>query len=127
MLLRKAIVVHIRQKTGRDGERLAADHLRRAGYQILTLNYTVHRAGEIDLVCRRGDTLACVEVKTRNSLTVPFEYLVPRSKQRKIIYAARHFVQRHGLFDVVVRFDVVFVDLSGATPCITYIPNAFQA
>jgi len=43
---------------------VAASFVRRHGYRVLTRNYKT-TGGEIDLVCRHGDILAFVEVKTR--------------------------------------------------------------
>jgi putative endonuclease len=51
---------------GRDGERRAAAFLARRGYQVIATRFLARR-GEIDLVCRRGDRIVLVEVKTRNS------------------------------------------------------------
>jgi len=51
---------------GREGERLAASFLERRGYRVLGSGFRARR-GEIDLVCRRGDRLVLVEVKTRSS------------------------------------------------------------
>ncbi|HEY4864465.1 MAG TPA: YraN family protein [Candidatus Dormibacteraeota bacterium] len=54
------------RELGRRGERLAADYLRRRGYRVLGTGFLARR-GEIDLVCRHGDRLVLVEVKTRSS------------------------------------------------------------
>ncbi len=119
--------MHIRQKVGSRGESLAVNYLIDRGYTLVTSNFLIHHVGEIDLIMKQQNVLVCVEVKTRYSTTVPFEFLVPRSKQRKIITTAKFFVQRQQAHDFVVRFDVVFVDLSGGEPVITHVPNAFGA
>ena len=51
---------------GRWGEALAADHLRRAGYQIVAANWR-SRFGEIDLIAADREYLCFVEVKLRKS------------------------------------------------------------
>ncbi len=51
---------------GRDGERWAADFLRRLGWEVIGHDFRA-RGGEIDLVCRRGGRLLMAEVKTRAS------------------------------------------------------------
>jgi putative endonuclease len=55
-----------RVDTGREGERRAAAFLTGQGFQVLARGFLASR-GEIDLVCRRGDRLVMVEVKTRTS------------------------------------------------------------
>ena len=112
---------------GSAGEQLAADYLSSQGYTIIAYNYAVHHVGEIDLIARKNEFLICVEVKARYSLLVPFEFLIPKSKQYKIIKTARYYIQQYRYFDMVVRFDVVFVDLSGSVPVITHLPEAFVA
>jgi putative endonuclease len=54
------------RELGRRGERLAADYLERLGYRVVGTGFLARR-GEIDLVCRNGDCLVLVEVKTRSS------------------------------------------------------------
>jgi putative endonuclease len=49
---------------GRAGEKAAADLLRSRGYEVVGTGFLARR-GELDLVCRRGNTLIVVEVKTR--------------------------------------------------------------
>jgi putative endonuclease len=55
-----------RAELGRAGEKAAADLLRKRGYEVVGAGFLARR-GEIDLVCRRGDELVVVEVKTRTS------------------------------------------------------------
>ena len=114
------------KQLGTCGELYAARYLEARGYRMIDYNFAVHDVGEIDLIARHDIFLVCVEVKTRVSLAVPFTYLVPWSKQRKIIRTAQYYVQRHRLHQLVVRVDVVFVDMSTGAPVITHIPNAFM-
>ena len=44
-------------------ETLAAEHLKREGYEILARNYA-YRGGELDIVAREGETIVFVEVKS---------------------------------------------------------------
>ena len=53
-----------RRTLGERGERIAADHLTRAGYTILATNYRT-RFGELDLVAADARCLVFCEVKTR--------------------------------------------------------------
>ena len=54
----------LRREVGSLGERLAAEHLTRAGYEIVERNFRT-RAGELDLVVSEGRWLVFCEVKTR--------------------------------------------------------------
>lgn len=74
---------------GRAGEEAAATLLRAHGMRVLARNW---RSGplELDLVCREGDTLVFVEVKTRGpgSLGSARDAVGPRKRQ-SLIRAAR--------------------------------------
>lgn len=54
-----------RHRLGRAGEDFAAVYLTGLGYEVLRRNFRCRR-GEIDLVCRRGEEVLLVEVKTRS-------------------------------------------------------------
>jgi putative endonuclease len=97
---------HIRR--GTRGEKVAARFLRRNGYKILYRNFKDRRGGEIDLVCRNGDTLVFVEVKTRrgDEFGRPIE-AVDRQKQLRISKGGLAWLRLLDNPDVVFRFDVV--------------------
>lgn len=94
---------------GRWGERLAARHLRRAGYRILARGFRCPM-GEIDVIAQREQQIVFVEVKTRSSTThgQPWEAVDAR-KQRKIVKTAVFFLKRRALVDVAVQFDVIAI------------------
>jgi putative endonuclease len=52
------------KRKGRLGEELAAADLESKGYMILVKNFRC-KAGEIDIVAKRGNVMVFVEVKTR--------------------------------------------------------------
>jgi uncharacterized protein (TIGR00252 family) len=81
---------------GDRGEALAARHLAQAGWRILDRNFRVGRK-EIDLVARRGEVVAFVEVKTRAGLGFghPLEAITWR-KRREIQQVAAAWIDRHG-------------------------------
>ena len=58
------------RELGALGEEVAALHLARAGWRILARRLRTH-AGEADLVVRRAETLAVVEVKTGRVAPIP--------------------------------------------------------
>lgn len=76
---------------GRSGEKAAADFLARRGYEVVGAGFAARR-GEIDLLCRRGDALVVVEVKTRTSeaFGTPAEAVGTR-KRRALMAAAAEY------------------------------------
>jgi putative endonuclease len=76
---------------GRAGESAAAHLLRSRGYQVVGKGFLARR-GEIDLVCRRGDAMVVVEVKTRtgDEFGTPLEAIGPR-KRRALMAAAAEY------------------------------------
>lgn len=76
---------------GRRGERAAAEFLGRRGYRVVGAGFLARR-GEVDLVCRRGDRLVLVEVKTRSSdaFGAPAEAVGAR-KRRALLAAAAEY------------------------------------
>ena len=79
------------------------------GYRVLARRYRTP-AGEIDLVVKRGATIAFVEVKARASLTQARLALNPAG-ERRIEAAADIWAGRHldTIGTHVLRFDMVLV------------------
>ncbi|MFO1190011.1 MAG: YraN family protein [Alphaproteobacteria bacterium] len=78
------------------------------GYRILARRYR-SPVGEIDLVCRRGNSLAFVEVKARDDRGHAAKAVSPK-QQARIARAASHFLARHPhLESCNARFDVILV------------------
>jgi putative endonuclease len=108
------------------GERVAAAYLRRHGYRRLYRNYRTDR-GEIDLICRLGERLVFVEVRTRNTTDfgLPSE-TIDADKQDALRYVAARYLKLLKRDDVYYRFDAVEVILvEGKVPVCTLIPNLF--
>ncbi len=78
---------------GLRAETLAALWLKARLYTILERNYRIH-GGEIDIVARRGRTIAFVEVKARGALEDAALAITPQ-KQRRISRAANRWVATH--------------------------------
>ena len=99
-------------ETGRRGESLATDYLRRAGFVIVERNW---RCGhyEIDIIARKGWVLHFVEVKTRaaGGWTTP-EQAVTAAKSRALMRAARAYAAMHRCHDDDIQFDLIAVDMS---------------
>ncbi|MDQ6939028.1 MAG: YraN family protein [Verrucomicrobiota bacterium] len=112
---------------GTRGEKLAARYLRKHGYKILYRNFRGRRGGEIDIVCRDGDTLVFVEVKTRTSEDFGRPIETIRSEQRqRISLGALAWLRMLDDPDIFFRFDVVEVLLpQTGKPRLELIKNAF--
>lgn len=115
-------------RLGARGERLAAERLANAGWRILARNYRLGRR-EVDIVARRSDLVAFVEVKTRSGSGYGGpESAVTRAKRREIEAVATDFLLRHPQGDVGVRFDVVAIELgpSGRVDRFEHIADAWR-
>jgi putative endonuclease len=102
---------------GDAAEARALAHLQGQGLVLVQRNYRVARgpharAGEVDLILRepRDGTLVFVEVRARSGSTHGGAAAsVNGAKQRRIVFAARHFLLRLASLPPC-RFDVVSVD-----------------
>jgi putative endonuclease len=95
-------------RTGLSAESRAAAYLIAKGYRILARRFRTPQ-GEIDIVARRRQLLAFVEVKARRSLDEAAYAVTPRQQQR-IIGAAQAWLMthpEHAAFDL--RFDAMLI------------------
>jgi putative endonuclease len=120
---------------GDAAEAAARAWLTKAGLRWVESNYRTpgRGGGEIDLVMRSPDgTLVFVEVRQRsNTSHGGAGASIGIAKQRRIIFAARHYLMRFASLPPC-RFDVVLVHgaLSGergGAPDIEWLPAAFDA
>ncbi|MEI8063600.1 MAG: YraN family protein [Verrucomicrobiota bacterium] len=114
---------------GERGEKFAAQYLRRYGYRILVHRFKT-RAGEIDIVCRHGEWLIFVEVKTRKSddYGAPSE-AVTKEKQNHMSCTALDYLRLLNHPRIRFRFDIVEVILQEGVrkpTDIRLIQNAFD-
>ena len=93
---------------GQIAETFAVWFLKVRGYRILARRFRC-RAGEIDIIARRGNILVFIEVKARRNTATAAEALSPRQTSR-IIRTAEAFVQAHPpLAGLDQRFDAILV------------------
>ena len=114
-----------RQALGLLGERVAARWLRRDGWQLIAHRFrSGHR--DVDLIMRRADEVAFVEVKARRGeqFGSPVEAVHAR-KRRELSRSARIWVDRFGTPELAYRFDVVGVLFSDGRVRVRHVPNAF--
>lgn len=95
-------------QTGLSAESRAAAWLIAKGYRILARRFrTPH--GEIDIVARRRNLIAFVEVKARASLDEAAYAVTPRQQQR-IVNAAEGWLMAHPEHaDFELRFDAMLI------------------
>lgn len=112
--------------TGKAGERIAADFLKKKGYRIIEVNYRCP-IGEIDIVAQDKSDLVFVEVKTRKSSALGYpEQAVGVKKQKKISQLALWYIQEKRMNDNRARFDVVAILILPSGNDIRLIRNAFD-
>jgi putative endonuclease len=103
--------------TGERGERLAAEFLQKQGYAVVARNWRDpnDRRDEIDLICRDGEALVFVEVKTRSaSALVAGFYAVDKRKKKVVRRAATAYLRALHPRPHTFRFDVVEVAVSAS-------------
>lgn len=94
---------------------------------MLYRNFRRGRGGEIDLVCRHGDVLVFVEVKTRSGEAFGRpSAAVDRRKRQRITRGAMTWLRMLNLPDLTFRFDIVEVVMENPRPPeLRVIENAF--
>jgi putative endonuclease len=117
-----------RQILGLKGERIAIAYLTSCGWSVEAHRFKLGRH-DVDLVVRRANTVAFVEVKTRSSTRCGSGLeAVNRRKQRDIARVASIWVLRYGRPDDQYRFDLISVqDAGGAAPIVEHVPNAWSS
>ena len=119
-----------RHAAGAYAEKLAAKFLRKEGYKILYRDFQASdygRGGQVDLVCRDGETLVFVEVKslTTTDRIRPVDHLTSDQK-RRISQAALTWLRMLDNPEVAFRFDVVEVLIGDEEIEFELIQDAFQ-
>lgn len=109
---------------GKKGESEAAAFLEKNGYTIIQRNFVFQKA-EIDIIARKDNILAIVEVKTRSSLDfgLPQDFVKPK-KIQLLVKAVNEYVISNDL-DVEVRFDIIAIHNNNKTFEIEHIEDAF--
>ena len=109
---------------GKRGERIARQFLEHRGLRVIERNWA-SRFGEVDLICRDGDTHVFVEVKASRRLgAVSPDCRVDSEKQRRLRRLAQHYLKQRAV-EEPVRFDVIAVWWEDNVPRINHIENAF--
>lgn len=119
--------MELRKKMGNTGEEIALTHLIENGYRLVQRNFTC-KAGEIDLIVQKDDSLVFVEVRSRSGTEYgePSE-TVNRKKQDKIRKTAKYYLYCNPhLEHYYCRFDVISIVWQNGKTKIEWIPDAFM-
>lgn len=111
------------------GERLAAVWLSNNGYNIVGRRIRPNRHDEIDIVARKGNTLAFIEVKTRASESFgrPAS-AVDAAKKRAVCRAAAAYIRRLRYPKLYYRLDIIEVigRVGDPNPIVRHLEDAFR-
>lgn len=111
------------KEKGNIGERIAYQYLLSKGALVLENNYRI-RTGEIDLIIKLDNELVFVEVKSRSNLKYGYpSESINYNKIKKITNTAKHYILKHNLYNIPMRFDVVEVYFKENK--VNHIVNAF--
>lgn len=95
------------ERRGRGAETLACWYLRLKGWRILARRVRVP-GGEVDIVARRGRTLAFIEVKARSTQEAA-AFSLDRHRLRRVAVAAERLTAKYMRENDDVRIDALFV------------------
>jgi putative endonuclease len=109
---------------GKLGEELAVEFLRKNGYEILETNWTFQKA-EIDIIAKKENILAIVEVKTRSSIEfgLPQDFVKPKKIQLLVKAVDAYVIERD--LDIDVRFDIIAIHKEGKSFAMDHLIDAF--
>lgn len=109
------------EKSGREGERRAAFWLRAKGWRIVGERVKTPR-GEIDLIARRGNVVAFVEVKWRRSAAAR-DLAIDEYRLSRVAAAVECVAHDYATQGEDIRIDVILL-APGALP--RHIANAWM-
>ena len=95
-------------QTGLSAESRASAYLIAKGYRILARRYRTPY-GEIDIVARRRNLLAFIEVKARANLDDAAYSVTPQQQQRIVAAAQAWLMNQPDYANFDMRFDVVLI------------------
>lgn len=99
---------------GQEGENLAADYLKKNGWEIVEMNYRYRRT-EIDLIAKKDGFLVFFEVKARTGTAFGNpEDSVDQKKAEHVIRAAEQYITDHD-WQGNIRFDIISIIKKGRT------------
>ena len=96
------------------------------GFKIIRRNYAVHNVGEIDIIAGKDNDIYICEVRTRLNIGSYPDSVesVKGAKKKKVMKTAKYFVDREGLYDSNIVFEVIKVtsDEQGNILAVEFVP-----
>ena len=114
----------IHNDLGKKGEAIAVEFLQKNNYQILERNWRFKKA-EIDVIAKKNDVLAVVEVKTRSSnyFGNPQDFVNPK-KIKLMVLAMNEYILKNNL-DIELRFDIIAITKNKSSFNVEHFQDAF--
>ena len=113
---------------GKKGEELAVEYLLQNEYKILERNWVFQKA-EIDIIAKKENILAVIEVKTRSSVDfgLPQDFVKTKKIQLLIKAVNAYVTDRENDFDesLEIRFDIIGIQKTGESFAIEHLTDAF--
>jgi len=103
-------------KIGWLGEKMAALYLVQKGYEMLEMNHHSAPFGELDIICRKSDTLVFAEVKTAHKMSR--DLLLEKIDEQKLkkLYQAVDCYLGESSWTGDIRLDAIFVNIKKGGP-----------
>ena len=113
---------------GKKGEDLAVEFLLENNYKILERNWVFQKA-EIDIIAKKENILAVIEVKTRSSVDfgLPQDFVKTKKIQLLIKAVNAYVIDGENDFDesLEIRFDIIGIQKTGESFAIEHLTDAF--
>ena len=119
--------MYFKQVTGKYGEDLAGEYLKKFNYIIIERNFSCYQ-GEIDIIARdtSKNELVFIEVKTRTSFKYGYPIdAVDKVKQKHLFKACQYYLHSYNLHHLFVRVDVIEVFIRNNIPHIRHVKQVF--
>lgn len=110
-------------ETGKLGEQLSVSFLKKAGFEIIAVNWKAMKY-EIDIIVKKNNIIIFVEVKTRtpNNVSSP-EKSITKFKQKHLIEAVNIYINENNI-TCEARIDFIFIYIKNKKYWIKHIENA---
>jgi len=95
------------EQRGREGETLAAAHLKRLGWTIIAERVRT-KVGEVDLIARRKGLIAFVEVKVR-ATAAELDFAIDERRLARVAAAAEALAPTYATQGEDIRIDVILI------------------